>query len=176
MPGEARAVEIWNGPWAGESNNERALALWYSWLDRGLRMTATAGSDAHEPGRIAGGSGRNVAGAAELSARAILDAVAAGRLYLSAGPAVELTAAAGGREAGIGDTLTGGVADIRMAWQGCPAGAVARLVTDGRTHAETPAGGDGALRWGMIRARWCVVELRDRAGGMLALTNPVYLA
>lgn len=162
MPGTARAVEIWNGPWTGSSNNERALTLWYAWLNQGWRIVATAGSDAHGPGRIASGTGRNVVHAADLSARAILEAIAAGRLYLSAGPRLELAV----------DALL----DVRAAWHGCPAGAVVRLVADGRVSAESPAVGDGDRRWEGIHARWCVVELRDRDGGMLAITNPVYLA
>ena len=47
MPGNARLVEIWNGPWHGDSHNEAALALWYDWLNQGLRLAATAGSDTH---------------------------------------------------------------------------------------------------------------------------------
>jgi hypothetical protein len=159
MPGAASAVEIWNGPWKGDSNNERALALWYAWLSRGQRVVATAGSDAHGPGRLAAGTGRNVVHAAGLSTAAILDAIASGRLYLSAGPRLEVSAVHGALDA---------------RWRGAPAGAVARLVADGAVAAESPADGDGANRWEGIRARWCVVELRDREGGMLAITNPVY--
>jgi hypothetical protein len=48
-PGSGHFVEIWNGPWGGDSNNEQALALWYSWLNEGYRLVATAGSDAHRP-------------------------------------------------------------------------------------------------------------------------------
>jgi len=161
MPGTARAVEIWNGPWNGDSNNEGALALWYAWLNQGRRIVATAGSDAHGPGRITGGTGRNVVRADHLSVRAILGAIGAGRLYLSAGPRLEFVASSGG---------------LHARWQGCPAGAVARLVADGRVRAESPAGDDGDRRWEGIHARWCVVELRDRDGRMLAVTNPVYLA
>ena len=47
MPGSARLLEIWNGPWHGSSNNEQTLALWYDWLNQGLRLAATAGTDVH---------------------------------------------------------------------------------------------------------------------------------
>jgi hypothetical protein len=161
MPGAARIVEIWNGPWTGDSNNERALARWYAWLNRGQRIVATAGSDAHGPGRLAGGTGRNVVHAADLATRAVLEAIAAGQLYLSAGPRLEVAAASG---------------TFHARWHGCPAGAVARLVADGDVAAASPADGDGACRWDGIRARWYVVEMRDRDGGMLAVTNPVYFS
>ncbi len=161
MPGAARLVEIWNGPWSGDSNNERALALWYSWLNQGQRIVATAGSDAHGPGPLAGGTGRNVVRAAGPSPRAILEAIAAGRSYLSAGPRLEVAAASG---------------TFQARWQGCPDGAVVRLIADGSVAVESAADGDGARRWDEIRARWCVAELRDRDGGMLAVTNPVYFS
>ena len=47
MPGDARVVEVWNGPWGCDSNNEKALTLWYDWLNQGLRLAATAGTDTH---------------------------------------------------------------------------------------------------------------------------------
>ena len=74
MPGNARCVEIWNGgPWS--EDNERGLSLWYSWLNQGYRMVATAGSDIHGPSDVDTFVGLNNVYAAELSERAILDAV-----------------------------------------------------------------------------------------------------
>ncbi len=175
MPGPAPAVEVWNGPWAGDSNNERALALWYEWLNQGRRLVATAGSDAHGPGGFSGQVGRDVVWSPGLSEETILGSIAAGHLYLSAGPHLELVAASGGREAGMGETLDAEAAEVRTVWRGCPSGTLLRLVGDGVVLAEGRAGDDGTRRWDGITARWCVAELRDRAGGVLALTNPVYL-
>ena len=52
MPGTARLVEIWNGPWFGihpleHNQNEDGIGIYYRWLNEGLRLVATAGSDAH---------------------------------------------------------------------------------------------------------------------------------
>ena len=41
MPGNASAVEVWNGPWA--AFNQESLLLFYRWLNEGYRLTATTG-------------------------------------------------------------------------------------------------------------------------------------
>src|SRR5512133_1190750 len=43
MPGPARAVEVWNGDWDSESNNEAGLRLAFDWLNTGRRLALTAG-------------------------------------------------------------------------------------------------------------------------------------
>jgi hypothetical protein len=175
MPGSAPAVEIWNGPWGGDSNNEKALALWYAWLDRGHRLVATAGSDAHELGGLGAGVGFNVVGAESLAEAAILRAVQRGRLYLSSGPRLELEASSGAASAGMGETLAARSADISLRWRLCPAAAVVRLVGEGGVLAVREAAAEGADRWRGLEARWLVAELRDPSGQLLAVTNPVYL-
>lgn len=46
MPGPAQVVEIWNSrKW--DTHNEEALALWYSWLNGGHQISASAGTDGH---------------------------------------------------------------------------------------------------------------------------------
>jgi hypothetical protein len=175
MPGQASAVEVWNGPWAGDSNNEPALALWHEWLNQGRRLVATAGSDAHGAGGLRAGVGSNVVWSEGLTEQAILGSIAAGRLYLSCGPHLEIAAAAAGREAGMGGTLSADSADIQAVWRRCPAGSLLLLVADGVVVAGGRVEGDGTRRWDSVKARWCAVELRDRNGEMLALTNPVYL-
>ena len=175
LPGPASAVEVWNGPWDCNSNNEKGLALWYGWLEAGHRVVATAGSDTHGPGECWERIGRSVVWSQGCTEEAILGSIAAGHLYLSAGPHLGLSAVSGEREAGMGETLAAGAADLRAAWRGCPEGSCLRLVRDGVVLSEERAAGDGTRRWEGVAARWCVAELRDRVGQMLALTNPVYL-
>jgi hypothetical protein len=174
MPGPAPAVEVWNGPWAGR--NEDGLALWYAWLDAGHRVVATAGSDAHAHGGFTGGVGCNVVWSEGCSEEAVLRSIAAGRLYLSAGPALELSAGGGGRLAVMGGTLAAGTAELRLRWENCPADAIVRLMGEGGVLAEQRSGEHGTGRWDGMRTRWCVAELRDRTGSVLAVTNPVHLA
>jgi hypothetical protein len=181
MPGNARLVEVWNGPWGCDSNNEQALALWYDWLNQGRRLVATAGSDTHSSADYAARPGFNVVYAEALSEAALLRALQAGHLVLSAGPQLTLQAqdAAGGRwMAGdlVGD-MAGGRVAITAAWAGCPAGAQVRTVVHGRLLEQRPAGERGTLTWEMTpdQAGWIAVEVRSRDGDLLALTNPLFM-
>jgi hypothetical protein len=177
MPGNARYVEVWNGPWTGDSNNEAALALWYDWLNQGRRMVATAGTDVH--GAIPAGvtPGFSVIHAEALSEAALLDGLRAGHLYLSAGPALRLEAEDGeGRRAMMGDTVTES-ATFRVAWEAVPAGGEVRLLVNGRLLRAVPAESEGAYRWAMgpAEADWVVAEARGEDGALLAVTNPIFL-
>jgi hypothetical protein len=104
---------------------------------------------------------------------AILGAIAAGHLYVSCGPSLELSAAAGGRVAMMGDTLEAESAELGVRWDGCPPDSFLRLVGDGVVLDEVRAECGGTRRWDGVRARWFTLEVRDRAGGLLAVTNPV---
>jgi hypothetical protein len=177
MPGPARAVEVWNGAWDGDSGNERSLALWYDWLSQGRRLVATAGTDAHGPEPMVG-AGFNVVYAETLSEAAILRTIGRGHLYLSAGPQVEFSARTPtGDRALMGDALPAGAAELTVGWARCPEDARLQLMADGRPLAEWRPGGNGTRAWSLSagQARWCLVELRDAQGRMLALTNPIFL-
>jgi hypothetical protein len=176
MPGNARLVEVWNGPWGGDSNNEAALALWYDWLNQGLRLVATAGSDTHSPRDYAARPGFNVVYAEALSEAALLQALRAGRLYLSAGPLLTFEArGAGGERWPVGDAAVGPVT-LALEWSGCPAGAQMRLLANGRLLDQRPAGERGKHEWDMApeQASWVLVEVRAEDGGLLAVTNPIF--
>src|SRR5690606_32458410 len=96
-PGPFGCVEVWNSGWDSYSNNERALQLYYLWLNRGARLTATSGSDSHGPWAGTGSRiGFNHVRSRELSSAAILGALARGRSYISSGPTLEVAARAHG--------------------------------------------------------------------------------
>jgi hypothetical protein len=181
MPGNARAVEIWNGPWSGDSNNEPALALWYDWLNQGLRMVATAGSDTHSNSDYAEGPGFSVVGAEALTEAALLTAIRAGRLYLSSGPNVSFEVSDGERGRwGIGETVAAAARTFTAAasWAGCPPGAHAHLLANGRLLDTRPADAAGRHEWRIApgQADWMVIEIRAAGGAMLAITNPIFLS
>ncbi len=176
MPGVAPAVEVWNGLWDGDSNNESALALWYEWLNWGLRIVATAGTDAHGPAPAEVQPGFNVVHATRRDEVSILRAVARGRLYLSCGPLLELTGECGGTSAMMGDVLPRGTATIRARWRDVPANARLRLLTDGSPLSEDAVPPEGERSWEIAEGamRWCVAEVRAANGALLAVTNPIY--
>jgi hypothetical protein len=175
-PGNARAVEVWNGGW--REYNELSLQECYKWLNNGHRLALTAGSDMHGPpsaddGRV----GRNVAYAEELSEVEILKAIRQGHSYLSAGPELVLTAATqDGLEAMAGDKLPATGATLSVRWSGAHAGDVLRLVADGNVVDVQPAAVSGEKSWSIApeQAHWCTVELRDASGGMWAISNPIF--
>jgi hypothetical protein len=177
LPGTARLVEIWNGPWASESSNEQALSLWYDWLNQGLHLVATAGTDTHTIRDYAANPGFNCIYAAERSETALLQALAAGHLYLSAGPRLTFTAqTADGQQAMLGDTIRQ-PANLRITWADCPTDARLRVVANGRTLSHSTCGAVGEQQWAVTPtdAHWYVVELRSQTGELLAITNPIFL-
>lgn len=178
MPGAAHAVEVWNGLWNGDSNNEAALALWYEWLNWGLHLTATAGTDAHGQALPEARPGFNVVYAARRDEAAILRAVAHGRLYLSSGPALELTGMSGDVNVMIGGMLPRGRATIHAHWRDVPANARLRLIANGAQLSEDIATPAGERTWDLDEgaAQWCVAEIRAANGELLAVTNPIYFA
>ena len=177
MPGGLDAVEIWNETWA-HSNNEISLQVWYSWLNAGHRLPATAGSDAHGYQSYEAGPGFNVIWAEALSADGILDGLRRGHVMLSSGPRLWIEAPLPtGAVAMMGDAIPAGdgVVPITVRWEDAPAGATARLVVDGDVQASWVAGSARSQTVEVMGLRWVVAELRSAQGLMLALTNPIYL-
>lgn len=179
MPGPAHAVEVWNGRWDGDSGNEANLALWYGWLNAGQRIVATCGTDSHSLYRAVETEPFAHIYADELTEAALIAAIRRGRLYMSSGPRLELSARADAAVAGMGDELAAAErpAEFRCAWADCPPDAVVRAIADGAALHEWRAGGDGQATWQAAPGqRWCAVEIRGADGNMLALSNPIFCA
>jgi hypothetical protein len=198
MPGNARMVEVWNGPWSGDSGNEEALALWYDWLNLGLHLIATAGTDVHGiPGGdvdaamadVADGGrpGFSVIYAAALSQAALLKALHAGHLYLVGAPVstskpwprLTFEAQDGrGRSWMVGDTVDADVDHVTLVldWAGLGAGDYVRVMVNGGLFDQWEAREEGRTTWSMAPedADWVVVEIRDAADRMVAVTNPIF--
>ena len=175
MPGNATAVEVWNGPWS--SFNQESLLLFYHWLDEGHRIVATAGTDLHGPPPPDVRGAVNVVYAEDLTERAIIAAIKAGHSYISAGPTLEFTAVtAGGQEAMMGDSLPAADVTLSLRWNGAHAGDYVRLVVNGRAYHDLLVGPAGDVEWSLAagQARWCTAELRDGEDGLWAVTNPIY--
>ncbi|MBI5287600.1 MAG: PHP domain-containing protein [Chloroflexi bacterium] len=110
-----QAVEVWNAPW--RYYNEPALIRWQYQLNSGKRMVAVGGSDSHcvppAPMTQPNGPGEPCTWVwveGPLTQKAVLDAVAAGRVFISEapnGPMLDLRADADGD--GVFELLPGDV-------------------------------------------------------------------
>ncbi len=178
------AIEVWNGPWTGlnATANEKALARWHELLTAGVFKPAVGNSDTHKrEQRI--GTGQTVVRAASLSAGAIIAGYRAGHSWVTGSSAVELTftASSGGVTGECGDRVPSpGGATVQLATTGVPAAAVATLLGPGAaafgTGVADAAGNltlDATVPGGTAFVR---AEIRDAAGAMVALTNPIFLA
>jgi hypothetical protein len=177
-PGPAQVVEVWNDDWNSVSNNEDGFRLACDWLNQGHRLAFTSGTDNHgHPGEPH--YGYDVVYADDLSEQAILKAVRAGHLFLSAGPWLEWTAENGQQRAMMGDALDAGSdtpIQLTLRWSGCPPGAQLEWIVDGQLREHLVVTDQGSKSWILPAgsARWSLVTLRDPQGRMLALTNPIY--
>lgn len=177
MPGTARLVEVWNGPWESDGRNPEALALYYDWLNQGLRLVATAGTDSHHNSDYERRPAFSVIRADRLTEPALLDGLRAGHAYLTSGPTLALGGTdASGAAFSMGDAVSGRAA-FSASWSGAPEGAALRVIADGKLLDEREIGPSGAYGWEMTAAdaRWVTVELRDERGRMAAFANPMFL-
>ncbi len=178
-PALAHAVEVWGGLWDGpEERNQGCLDLWRTWLNRGLHLTATGATDAHRPEDWEGPVPLTYVEATDASLASLLDALHAGRTYVSSGPALEIQAVGyDGPLARMGETVPKSAA--RAIEAACAQAPVAelRLVANGETFAKRRIDGEGYLT-APTRAhdRWCCAELWSEKGDiLLAVTSPIYL-
>lgn len=186
-----QAVEVVNGPdadteWSG-------IPFWHAQLQRGLRITAIGGSDNHRPHEARGipgalGEPTTVVHAQELSQLAVLEAIRAGRVFIDLrnvpGRMLELTATASGQRAMMGDALVVKKGDsARFSLRVAQAkGARVEVLFDGERSSllgRREVDADDVVRefsWPSDGKRhWVRVDVRDAAGKLILLGNPIYL-
>lgn len=176
-PGNARCVEVWNGPWDGDSGNEAALKTWYEWLNQGYRMVGTAGTDIHGPLIYDPAPGFNVVYAQERSEFEILKAIRQGHLYISSGPQVNFTAQTSSGQAGmVGDLLLGDDVRFTVTWGGCQTDDQLFIQVNGMLMEHLTTATDGTHSWNLRgdQRGWCAVEIRSAEGRLRAITNPIF--
>ena len=175
-PGLADAVEVWGGLWNGpEERNQGCLDLWRRWLNAGHRLAATGATDAHRHEDWQGAVPLTFVLADAPSLDSLLEAVLAGRTYVSSGPVLQLEVhAEDGRIAGLGESVHR--ARTIAAWCSTREPGELRIVVGGETRVHRRVEGEGRVE-AAPRAgdRWCCAELW---GGdvLLAVTSPIYLA
>ena len=146
-------VEVWNisrlwqPPMPSASSNDDAIRYWEGWLDRGYRIGATGGSDSHYIWTSISliGSPSTWVYATENSESAILEALRAGRTFISHqpptlnGPLLFLEGDRDGDgtfESMVGDAVAPG-SQMRVRVDGAP-GSFLRIVTNGGAEAFEP--------------------------------------
>ena len=183
MPGVAKIVEVWNGDWSGVANNEAALSLYYGWLSLGHRLVATAGSDIHAPFSKDQRPGYNVVRAEALSHNGILAAIQAGQLYLSSGPALEVTDPARDCATLMGQVLPIAATRLLVEWEDCPPDTtvyVTRPSDDPLSAITSEVIGHGARGKTVVPVDpgpyhdWATIEIRNASGELHCLANPVF--
>jgi hypothetical protein len=188
-------VEVINGGGGFLSSAD----VWDRELASGVRLTAIGGSDNHnaslppgQPGAI--GWPTTVVAANELSVPAILDGLKRGRVFVDLTGSHDKVVDLEARDAATGHaddpwTPMGGILKassgdsiaFRVHVVGC-AHAVVHILYDGQ---ETPAlapitsaAGDETLPFSSTSdgaRHWIRLEVRDASGGLLLLSNPIYI-
>ncbi len=179
-PSLADAVEVWGGLWDGpEERNQGCLDLWRTWLNAGRRLTATGATDAHRAEDWEGPVPLTYVQASDASLPALLEALRAGRTYVSSGPFLELRALRRGQVvAEVGDSVEGSSRPLLEArCHGRPP-AELRLIANGQVFARQFVNGHGRLAVPADPGHsWCCAELWNPTGEvLLAVTSALYLA
>ncbi|WP_212753928.1 CehA/McbA family metallohydrolase [Nakamurella aerolata] len=191
-------IEVWNGPWTPE--DDAAVTHWDGLLRTGTFLPAIGDSDAHAPADTVG-LPQTVVYADKLERTALMQRLKQGRSYLVASAGLSLAAgawAAGAAPAsnsdgtaaelagkpgvaGLGGRLAvdwGVEVTVRCRVSGFPAGAVATVFDQLGPQLHTPVDGPDQLVEWVTDARytcWVRFEVRDAAGAMLALSNPIFV-
>ena len=183
-------LEIWNDPsWPDNAwATPQAVALWTEWLNAGYRITAIGGSDYHRPTPEPGqnkpaerlGRPSTYVYATELSGAAILAGLRQRRAYVSMGPQVTFQAHANGAVYPIGAALDEPKGEIRFTAtvSSCPPLARIQIVKNGNVIAEAQAeAAETTLQGSNTPAApsWYRLDVLDRHGQILAVTNPIFV-
>lgn len=187
-------VEIWSGE-NPHSRAKNSLALpWYdALLNHGNRLAVSAGRDWHgpdQPGNIPLLTATYLGIDGPVTAGRALEAIRAGRTYVTLGPTAEIALAQEGRLLGLGETAKAKAADItvfigmterRELWSrnGINVTAV-RLTANGETVAEIPYHGTAVTFAADLKPGWVRVEVLGNyyhnQSGRLVLTSPIYVS
>lgn len=192
------SVEVWNIGWPyrrpvfqqiSTSENYLSLPWWDSeFLGRGVRIPATGGSDNHWRSTFAvQGVGQPTTWvyARERTWQAVLDAIVAGRTFVSAEPPalggarVFLEARKDAQRWMVGDVVpaSSGEVTVTAHVESAP-GALVRFVVDGEPGPSVPVAGPDFVHTAIVDAsahtRVRAEVLADEGWWMIALTSPVY--
>lgn len=172
------AMEVLNGP---AKDAETALRRdWLALVAQGFRLTATANSDSHSAWEQVG-MPRNMVAVADdtisgFDEAEIVAAVREGRLYGTTGPLLDLSLSASERPAGMGETITGDRATLRVSATSAPWVDVSSLtvVVNGEDVMTTPITRGELFETDLMfeKDSFVVVEVRGEPGVEYAVVYP----
>jgi hypothetical protein len=172
-------IEVWNGPWKRHSKDEsniKAVEKWDALLREGKVFTASGGSDIHEHKfEIAEPTTRVLVD--DVSVNGVIRAMRARRVYVTQHPSYEIAFLLCHQNgtADIGDWLEGVSGEVKAEVDlgGFPEGFEMRLITEkGIVHTTSETRSRVQLSG---QHQYVRVEVRDAAGDMLGLTNPIWI-
>ena len=184
-------LELWNDLyWPGHvTGNPAAVAMWTEWLNAGFQITAIGGSDYHYPPRPEEnkfgerlGMPTTYVYAEELSTAGILDALRKRRAYVTKGLQLDFEAKANGTIYKMGADLgmQCGPIDFNVTIPYEPKTIKVQLVKNGEVIAQEQTNGrDIGIQFRQdIDANiptWFRLDITDKDGDVLAITNPFFL-
>lgn len=180
-------IEIWNEVSPDESlASWEAYALWSDLLDRGYRISASAGRDWHRLEEAGGNPAVTyIEGSGPLTPQLFRSALEKGAFYLTLGPRVDWQIGTGHR---MGDSISAGthLTDISVLTFDLPAftpfhpdATRIKLIHNGATYLDIPLAENKItlslnLSPGYIRLElWGA--LKDKQNELLLVSNPVYV-
>ncbi len=182
-------IEIWHEAFHdGNTENDRATAMWTSLLDKGCHLAASYGKDWHRPQKentLFGCTYLDFDG--KVNAENALKAIHKGRTIVSVGAEFSFTVYSNGREYRIGDTVPGGKAEFNFIadYNARKNNAVnksieyktIKLVTNGGAVVCEISKDTSAAEIEIKEKQWYRAELWGRIDGReqpLAITSPIY--
>ena len=179
------AIEVWNGTW--DATDDQAVTMWDKILQSGRHLTAIASSDSHRQVNPIGQPTTHIA-ASKLSQTAVLNSIRQGHVYLTGEAArpdidfeAEATASKRRARSMIGDELrlrAPATIKLFITTEAASQDATISLISHGqviRRLSTAPDARPQAVEVECRRDSYFRLEVRDKTGAMLALTNPIYV-
>lgn len=172
------SVEVWNGGW--DADDEKALKMWDEYLQKGKMITAVGSSDWHHPGNDQQiGYPSVFVGAESLTEQNLLTAIKAGRVFIAENPRKTIKFTANPNFT-IGDIVTvkkNQKVSLNFDKKAFPWGAKIVWISDGKIIKEYKSVKDVDPKTHKFSTRkntYVRIEIRDKDGKMLGMTNPIY--
>lgn len=176
-----QAIEVANSSTLAKAgSNGLATTLWHQLLDQGYRLSATAGSDNHNPHELfQKWEAITVIEAANLSAQSLYRGIRAGRSFIDlqnqGASYLSFSAMQGDQQADMGGTLTyHPQQSMHLTLATDIEGSYWKIITSTNTYRLPYSETQHQLQAGIASA-WLRVELYNEADEPLLVSSPIYL-